>query len=215
MEKQPEVKDDLTAEVPRRYHKNKRKHAIHKIMNIIGNILIGVLAAAILLFLVIIVKGMASNGQPEIFGHQLYIVRSNSMSPTFETGSLNIVKRIDPEFIRVDDIITYQRNGEGISTTHRVVEIQQEEPLQFITRGDANNTNDPLPVEANAVIGKVVISIPYAGFVLGFAKSKKGMSVLLIIPGILLIISQVKQLLRYSKEKKQISEKSNSVIKPN
>jgi signal peptidase len=173
---------------------------IKKILNVISYIVMSILAVIIVCLLYFMFSNMKSKGTPTIFNHQLYIVRSNSMSPTFETGSMIVVRLVDTENIRENDIITYHGSDTSVVVTHRVVEVIREEGLQFVTRGDANDVNDFVPVPAENVIGKVVFSIPFAGYIMAFMRSKQGLLLLIIIPGVLIVISQVRQLLKLKKK---------------
>lgn len=56
--------------------------------------------------------------------------------------------------------------------THRVVEANYEESA-FITKGDANKTEDPLPVSYKNVVGKVFMSVPYIGAPVRFISDDK------------------------------------------
>ncbi len=142
-----------------------------------------------------------TGGPPTIAGHRLYVVLSGSMSPAFEAGSLVVVRPAEAEEIAVGDIITYREPGEGAKlTTHRVVEVEDENGLQFITKGDANEVVDQEPVPAENLVGKVVFAIPYAGYVADFAQSPQGLVTLVIIPGILIIVFEARNLLRYAAE---------------
>jgi signal peptidase len=142
-----------------------------------------------------------TGGPPTIAGHRLYVVLSGSMSPAFEAGSLVVVRPAEAEEIAVGDIITYREPGEGAKlTTHRVVEVEDENGLQFITKGDANEVVDQGPVPAENLVGKVVFAIPYAGYVADFAQSPQGLVTLVIIPGILIIVFEARNLLRYAAE---------------
>ena len=142
-----------------------------------------------------------TGGPPTIAGHRLYVVLSGSMSPAFEAGGLVVVRPAEAEEIAVGDIITYWEPGEGAKlTTHRVVEVEDENGLQFITKGDANEVVDQEPVPAENLVGKVVFAIPYAGYVADFAQSPQGLVTLVIIPGILIIVFEARNLLRYAAE---------------
>lgn len=55
-----------------------------------------------------------------------------------------------------------------------------------MTQGDANNTADLDAVSVNAVVGRVVCSIPYIGYVLAFLKSPLGM-IILVFAGLCII----------------------------
>ena len=137
-------------------------------------------------------------GVPQVAGYQMYIVLSGSMSPEFDTGSLAFVREVDPLELTEGDIITFQStNDEGSLTTHRIVEVQREDGLQFITRGDANNINDPIPVPADNVVGIVTGSVPYVGYLINFAQTTQGLVLLIFIPGVLIILFELSKIVRY------------------
>ena len=109
------------------------------------------------------------------------------MTPTLPVGSLVIVKEIDASGIKVSDIITF-KGSSGTAVTHRVVEVPKDKK-SFTTRGDANNTNDPLPVVSENLIGKVVIHIPFIGYLLQFLKSKYGLVVITAVIAFMIILN--------------------------
>lgn len=87
-----------------------------------------------------------------------YVVLSASMEPTLRTGSLAYID--SQTEIEKGDIITYLLQ-DGSAVTHRIVRIENQ---NFITKGDANKSEDISPVTKNMVIGKYIFSIPYLGF---------------------------------------------------
>jgi|GEM_PF-1482796 len=116
------------------------------------------------------------------FNYRLYSVKTPSMKPQpdgpsggFYAGDMIVVHMVKPETVEVGDIITFvpQKDRPDTFLTHRVVEIKQKltndpneaESLYFVTRGDANDTDDP-PISADMVIGKKVVSVRYAGNVI-------------------------------------------------
>lgn len=180
---------------------NGKKSIVKVVLDIISGIVLVVLGMFIVYMLVFMFKGMKTNETPTIFGHQIYIVRSNSMSPTFETGSLLLVKHVDTSSIQVNDIITFKEKNDSVATTHRVVKILNDNGLQFVTRGDANNVDDPMPVSADEVVGRVVFWIPYIGYLLGFIRTKEGLLVFIIVPALIIIITQIISFIREVKKK--------------
>lgn len=180
---------------------NGKKSIVKIVLDIISGIVLVVLGVFIVYMLVFMFKGMKTNETPTIFGHQIYIVRSNSMSPTFETGSLLLVKHVDTSSIQVNDIITFKEKNDSVATTHRVVKILNDNGLQFVTRGDANNVDDPMPVSADEVVGRVVFWIPYIGYLLGFIRTKEGLLVFIIVPALIIIITQIISFIREVKKK--------------
>jgi signal peptidase len=95
-----------------------------------------------------------------IFGSKPVVVLSGSMRPTFEVGTIIYYKPVEQSAIVPEDIVTY--NIEDTLVTHRVKRIVNGE---FITQGDANNTEDGRPVPYSNIQGKVSgLAIPILGF---------------------------------------------------
>jgi signal peptidase len=113
------------------------------------------------------------------------------MEPAIKTGSLVFIK---PETgYAVGDVITFGKDTKkDIPTTHRIMEMRiQEGKSVYRTRGDANENEDMREVSASEVIGKVLFDIPYAGFVLDFAKKPAGFVLLIILPATVIIFDEV------------------------
>ena len=110
------------------------------------------------------------------FDYHLLIIRSGSMEPTIKTGSAAVIRREDR--YTVGDIITFVEKDRGL-VTHRIV---KEENGVFLTQGDANNAEDMDPVPAKNIRGKVVFSLPYAGYVIAFLQTKVGMVLFILVP---------------------------------
>ena len=72
--------------------------------------------------------------------------------------------------------------------------------LHFITKGDANETADLEPVPANNIVGKTVFSLPYAGYVINFAQTTTGYITIFIVPALLIIAFETRNLIRYTSE---------------
>lgn len=101
---------------------------------------------------------------PRLMGYKVYSVMSPSMAPTIPTGSLIFVKPTNFEGIAKGDIATFQSvNNPDNRFTHRVVDILTSE-RRFVTQGDANAGPDPDTASPANLIGKVVYSVPIAGF---------------------------------------------------
>jgi signal peptidase I len=135
-------------------------------------------------FCVVIVAGsilFATSGNPNknYFGYRTYNVLTQSMTPKsdgssppggFKAGDMILVKMCHPEEIAAGDIITFNpsANEEETTTylTHRVVRVLDElngnQGIFFVTKGDANPSEDP-PIAGHQLIGKKVGSIPAVG----------------------------------------------------
>ena len=134
------------------------------ILSIISNILFVIFMIVILFFIFITAQSRLTGAEPSLLGHRLYIVESGSMLPALRINSMIIAKELPASQIEVGDILSFYGKNADVRITHRVVEIQ-DNGESFITRGDANNTNDPNPVTKDRVIGKVIFSIPLIGLI--------------------------------------------------
>ncbi len=93
------------------------------------------------------------------------IIISGSMRPTIEVGDMAIVGKINPQILKVGDIIQFKTENRSIPTLHRIIEIQKEEDKKtiYITRGDANDVPDD-PVQPQQVVGRVIFTVPKVGW---------------------------------------------------
>jgi signal peptidase len=151
-------------------------------MNLQKRKLLGDIAFYIcLIFLVVIVLC-----QLGVFPLRLVYVWSGSMSPTFNTGDLAIVKIDSGYQPKVGDIVMFNLHGDNI--IHRVKSI---EGGQITTQGDANNATD-LEKLTN-IKGRYIFAIPLLGYVFAFIQ----MYILWVFVMVLMII-----LLSYAYKKK-------------
>ncbi|WP_193708247.1 signal peptidase I [Alkalibaculum sporogenes] len=165
-----------------------------RIIRVIGNTMFIITMLVILVLLLNVIQTNSKGDNSSILNHKIYYVDSGSMSPTIPTGSLIVVKKVDPTDIRLNDVITYEGMGSYV-VTHRVMEIVTREE-SFITRGDANNSDDPYAVDSKRIVGKVVFNAPYIGYLLKFIQSRMGFLViatLIILTVILTFISNKKR----------------------
>lgn len=100
---------------------------------------------------------------PRFFGYHIYSVVSGSMEPAIPTGSLVYIHETPPEDVAQEEVIAFYGARDSASIiTHRVVE-NRVLMGEFITKGDANQTEDMNPVPYGNFIGKVVYFLPGAG----------------------------------------------------
>lgn len=124
---------------------------------------------------------------------EMKIVKSGSMEPEIPTGSLVVVKPAEA-YIK-GDIITFGKDTKtDIPTTHRIIAINPDG--SFVSKGDANEEADVNPVQRGEVIGKVIFSVPGAGYVLDFARTKLGFTLLIGIPAGLVILEELFTIMR-------------------
>lgn len=120
----------------------------------------------------------------------IFIVQSGSMEPSIKTGSAVITIKSDS--YERNDVITF-KNANKATVTHRI-QYKFDEENNYLTAGDANKTLDQGKVSNQQIIGKVIFTLPYAGYVAGFAKTPKGFILLVIIPATIIIYEEFKYL---------------------
>ena len=157
------------------------KRSIRTTWNIISTVLV-----ALVVLLALLLVGA------RLFGLQVFTVLSGSMEPTYHTGSLIYVKKVDPYTIRNGQVITFMLDEDTIAT-HRVVGIVPDEEdasvIRFRTKGDANETEDGGLVHYKNVIGTPVFTIPYLGFVANYIQHPPGMYVAIAAGAVLLMLT--------------------------
>ncbi len=177
---------------------NKALKVTLKVLNYIIVILVLILA-----FLLVGIK---------ILGFDIYTVLSGSMEPNYHVGALVYVKEQPSEDLKKGDTITFFISDKT-TATHRIVEIVSDEETNelvgFKTKGDANENVDANIVKPEKIVGKVVWTIPYLGFLAAFIQTKKGGITLLIVGVIIVALMCVSDIfIEDKKEKKKNTKKS-------
>ena len=136
---------------------------VRKICKILSNILLAMLAlvAAVLII-------------PNFFGCKGLAVLTGSMEPKIGVGALVYIKDVEPETLKIGDVVTYRISKESL-VTHRVTE-NNENKKYVITKGDANEAEDGM-IPYDALVGKEIFYIPKLGYVSMYIKTPLGIGV--------------------------------------
>ena len=189
---------DASSTGSRSEKKKSSKGWFGRFFSIFGNIVFVILLLMMATLSFFLIQSRVTGGVPQVAGYQMYIVLSGSMAPAFDTGSLAFVREVEPEQISGGDIITYRSQaGSDSLTTHRVIQVQRNGTISFITRGDANNFNDPNPVLAENLVGRVTGSVPYIGYLLNYVQTREGLILLIFVPGVLIIVYEMSKIVKY------------------
>ena len=169
------------------WNRKKSSNKIKKRLNIMFYIiLIPLLAYNMALIVQAVVR---PNETPAFLGYKMYVIISGSMQPELEVGDIVVVKKINPNDLKKDDVISF-RKGQTI-ITHRIVEVKKaEEKLQFLTKGDNNNTNDKDLVSDKEIEGIVVNKIQKLGKIVLKLRDKTLIIVIILIYYIFLMYDQ-------------------------
>lgn len=140
----------------------------------------------VIVFIVIFSFGSSSN---LLGGYKSFLIQSGSMEPSIMTGDIIIIHQSGQ--YKKNDVITFQ-NEEGRIITHRIAEINGKGGgMSFVTKGDANRSEDEGVVSLSSILGKVIYVIPKLGFLVAFSKSLPGLIILIAIPALSLIIGEI------------------------
>jgi signal peptidase len=127
-------------------------------------------------------------------GYNLYLVRSESMTPAINMGDLIITGPADSaslEKINTGTVVTYEYGRELV--THRVYAVQE---AGLVTKGDAVEDPDPWTVSPSAVRGIYLFKVPHVGFLTNFVQTKLGWFLVIIIPSAVLVSLLVKDIIK-------------------
>lgn len=114
--------------------------------------------------------------QDYIFGMKAYAIETDSMEPELEVGDVIIVKKCEPEDLKIGDIITFTSRGELI--THRISDIDQKYQ-RYSTKGDKNTLNDIEKIKFEDIKGVKILTLP--GFCNYISNAKNIMYVFLLV----------------------------------
>ncbi len=166
-----------------------------KSLFVIGAVLCCIFAVMLVCNLTIIIKGVVNpQTPPSVFGITPMVVQSGSMSGNakdhIEVGDLIFTVKPNIAELKKGDIISYMEGD--IAVTHRIVDIKTDEngKLSFITKGDANNTEDPA-VSEDAVFGIYKGRIAKLGDFAMFLQKPLGMAVFIGVPVCAFIVQDI------------------------
>ena len=181
-----------------------------KVLTVITGIICVFLSLILISNIIIIVKGaLYPERPPAVLGFTSMIVLSGSMSGDapdhIEVGDLIVTKEVDPKTLEVGDIITFMEGGKT-TVTHRIIGINEDGT--FLTKGDANISEDRVSVKHEEVIGKFLFRIPKLGDVAMFSQTPLGMMLFIGGPLVIYLGLDVAVRSRQNKKKKKAEESS-------
>lgn len=184
--------------IPQTQKKQPAEKAPGKVIGTILNVFFALILVFIAVIAFFLIQDQLSDDPPSIAGYKIYIHMNDSMKPEFSAGSLILVRDIDAASISLGDVITFPGDVDPDAVrASRVVGVNRENGLSFVTRPDATAVNDPAPVPETNVIGKVTNTIPFIGYLIDYAQTREGVIMLVFIPGLMIIIYQLVKIIRY------------------
>lgn len=172
-----------------------------KMSKIIGTLLTITILLLVMMAVLLVTQILIHPSEiPNICGIKILQVMSGSMADVFNVGDIVIIKEVkQQEKLEIGDIITFKKNETIV--THRITNITKSyENLEFTTKGDNNNAQDPEKVKFQEIEGKYICKISIIGDLITFMKKPMGMALILILPMLAIIIIITKDIKRQKRE---------------
>jgi signal peptidase len=129
---------------------------------------------------------------PGFAGFHTVTVYGGSMGKALPAGSVAITRPVDATQLAVGDVIAMGGHERGLPILHRIVAIEDVDGGRLVTtRGDANETNDRLPITVSGKGDRLVYHIPWIGYFLAFSRSALGLALLVGIPASIWVVREL------------------------
>jgi len=126
--------------------------------------------------------------------YKFLVVQSGSMEPTIKRMGIVVVKPAE-EYQKGEIVTVADPADPRITVTHRIFDIEEtEEEKLFVTKGDANDSPDSERARKEQVLGKVILTVPYLGYPVSFAKTTEGLIILIVIPAVIIIYDELRKI---------------------
>ncbi|MBQ9760686.1 MAG: signal peptidase I [Clostridia bacterium] len=181
-----------------------------KVFGVVKTVLVWIVVAIAVFMMVFTIVSVNTFDQNDrsLFGFKFFVVQTDSMKATdFAAGDIVISQEVDVTTLKAGDIITFvseSSHNYGETVTHKIREVTRndEGDIAFVTYGTTTDTNDE--ALATVIVGKYLTSIPKLGAFFMFLQTTPGYIVCILIPFLLLILSQginvIRLFRRYRKE---------------
>lgn len=166
---------------------------IKKITNVVSKMVTSITVMVVLLTGCVVLPGL--------IGIKPFIVLSGSMEPVVHTGAIAYVNTHATAY-EPGDIVTF-RMGDGV-VTHRVIRMEDG---QYVTKGDANETEDMTLVSGEQMVGSYLFQVPYAGYIAADLTPRH----LIAIAAWIILLNGISLLLTYIVEK---TEENKENVQP-
>lgn len=121
-------------------------------------------------------------------GRETLIIGGASMEPEIHLGAAVVIEPVTADQLAVGDIVSL-RSGEGLKSifTHRITRIvSRSDGIWIETKGDANRIIDASITPARDVMGRVVLNVPFGGYLLKLLSVPSGVALMVCLAGVLL-----------------------------
>jgi len=119
---------------------------------------------------------------PMVTGGATFVVGGGSMEPAIPMGAVVIATPVAQDELAIGDVVSIKVGEKQAIFTHRITRLIDREGAVWIqTKGDANEDQDPSIIPVTAVIGRVAVTLPYAGYAVRLLSTAQGVLFLLAL----------------------------------
>lgn len=127
-----------------------------------------------------------------LLGATTLLVAGGSMEPALPLGAAIVTFPAAPRDIEVGEVVAVRTASDAAVFTHRVIRIVDRGGEPWLeTMGDANRAPDPALVPAGAVVGRVALAVPYAGYLLRLLSEPVGVLFVVSLAATLLVAGRM------------------------
>lgn len=183
----------------------QKKGIIKKITGVLG----GVLLAIEVVLLLLLVISRINGGVPTLFGHNMYVIVSPSMTPELEVGDMILSRVYDGGELKVGDVVQYvgkTGDTQGKIITHKIISIDGD---VITTKGVANALPDA-PITRSDVIGVMKYKFVVIDKIYAVISSTWGFLLLVLLPMCAIIVFEIVNLAIDIRKEKEITQNGES-----
>lgn len=177
-----------------------------KVLGKIGGILMVVGIVLEVIFIAFILVMRLSNETPTIFGYNIFVISSPSMTPELKVGDVIVSRHYKGGELEEGDVVTYLgKEGEvrGLLITHKIISISGEgDERTIITQGVANNVADA-PITPSDIQAVFVYRTVLIGPIYKVITNIWGFIFLIVLPIAAVIVSEIVSLVKAWKHSKE------------
>ena len=169
-----------------------------RFLSVFMNIFLALLLLMMASLSFFLIHNRVAEGPPSLAGFTFLVMQDEGLNADANPGSLAVVRSTDVTSISLGDMINF-RTAVSLNTTatQRVVEINREEGLKFVTSGDGAGAAQTTVVPAEDVLGRVLISLPFYGRMVDYVQTSQGLILLIFVPGVIIIVYQLVNIIRH------------------
>jgi signal peptidase I len=189
-EDEPDEEDD--------YEEDNEPSGLSRFLAVFVNIVLVLLLLMMASLSFFLIHNRVADGPPSLAGFTFYVMQDDDLNADANPGSLAVVRATDVTAISQGDIINFRSPvNPSATSTQRVVEINRDGGLKFVTSGDGAGAIQTTLVPAENVSGRVLFSVPFYGRMVDYVQTSQGLILLIFLPGVIIIIFQLIKIIRH------------------